>query len=69
MVATKATGSLEPKRAFLAKYVGEGKVNSSQQIDLAIAYLKKNVSLTEINAEDFEKSCGVRELFLFSPFT
>jgi len=58
-VATKVTASLEPKRAFLAKYVAEGKIASSQQMDLAIAYLKKNVSLPEINAEDFEKSCGV----------
>ena len=65
MTATKATGSLEPKRSFLAKYIGEGKITSSQQMDLAIAYLKKNVSLSEINAEDFEKSCGVSLLFPF----
>jgi glutaminyl-tRNA synthetase len=58
-VATKATGSVESKRAFLARYVAQGKITTSQQLDLAFTYLKKNASASEINAEEFEKSCGV----------
>lgn len=58
MLATKATASIESKRTFLAKYIGQGKITTSQQLDLALAYIKKNAAL-EINTEDFEKSCGV----------
>ena len=58
-VATKATGSIEGKRAFLAKYVANSKITSSKQLELAIAYIKKNAATTEVNVDDFEKSCGV----------
>ena len=63
--ATKATGSIETKRPFLAKYIGQGKITTSQQLDLAITYLKKNAGLPEINAEEFEKSCGVNKSSFF----
>eukprot|EP01015_Nassula_variabilis_P008051 TRINITY_DN1630_c0_g2_i6.p4 TRINITY_DN1630_c0_g2~~TRINITY_DN1630_c0_g2_i6.p4 ORF type:complete len:122 (+),score=31.18 TRINITY_DN1630_c0_g2_i6:123-488(+) len=44
---------------MLAQYVADKKVSTSNQLDMAIAYLKKNCSLAQIDQQDFEKQIGV----------
>ena len=51
--------SIENRRNFLAKYVGEGKITTAQQLDMAIAYLKLVANVEKINVEEFEKKSGI----------
>ena len=51
------------RRSFLAGYVGNGKLRTSQQVSAAVDYVKKKAADIEMNAEDFEKSCGVGVAF------
>ena len=57
--ATKPSLSIENRRNLLAKYVGEGKITTSQQMDLALAYLKSVAYEEKVNFEEFDKKIGV----------
>ena len=51
--------SIENRRGFLARYVGQEKITTAQQLDLAITYLKSVANVEKINVEEFEKKSGI----------
>ncbi len=49
-------------KRLLSEYVASNKILSSHQLQLAIAYLKKNSQLETIDLAEFDKHCGVKKL-------
>ncbi len=60
-IATTLPENLTNFRCFLSQYIASLKISSQNQLNFAIAYLKKraNLSPNEINLPEFDKECGV----------
>lgn len=58
-VATRVSASTEKWKKMLAEYVANGKIASTTQLDLALAYLKAQASVEKFDTEDFHKKIGV----------
>ena len=59
-LAEKLNPAYNHRLPLLLKYVIPKDISSSQQLDAAIAYLRKKGE-EEINKEEFEKQCGIGE--------
>ena len=58
LLAEKLNPAYNHRLPLLLKYVIPKDISSSQQLDAAIAYLRKKGE-EEINSEEFEKQCGI----------
>ncbi|KAI5853175.1 tRNA synthetases class I, catalytic domain-containing protein [Morchella snyderi] len=57
VTATKDAGSLDGKRAYVAKAIKDGKIKSNVQVDAAVKYIK--ACKGDIDDAAFDKECGV----------
>ncbi|XP_041973092.1 probable glutamine--tRNA ligase [Aricia agestis] len=58
-LATKIKPQISNKIPFVAKYIADGKLDSTLRVDAALEYLLSHVSEQNVDAGEFEKSCGV----------
>lgn len=57
--ATKIKPQIYHRLEFVIKYISSDKLDSTIRIDAALEYLLANVSDTNVNVPEFEKSCGI----------
>ncbi|KAG7200944.1 hypothetical protein KM043_003304 [Ampulex compressa] len=57
-LASKIKNQITDKISFLAKYIGEKKIDTVQRVDAALSYLLANVK-GNIDIADFERACGL----------
>ena len=57
-LASKIKAQISSKLPFVAKYIGETKLNTTQRVDAALQFLLSHPQ-GEISVSDFEEACGV----------
>jgi hypothetical protein len=58
-VASALPETILSYKQLLSEYVAQNKILNSNQLQLAIAFLKKNAHLEKLDIAEFEKNCGV----------
>jgi glutaminyl-tRNA synthetase len=57
-VASAVNDARAPRRDFIARYIGAGKLLTTAQVSAAVDFVKKRTPDAELSVPEFEKACG-----------